>query len=244
MRSAMRGHVIEINSGKLVALPFSAARHLTSCHSKAARSRKMRKESILKKAVAGLGSAALVIAMSACAHHDAAADAQGYGQIRTEAPATTANNSGTTVGTVQAPANTEGVAASTTPAVISGPAAVDNTGRAYTSSSVGATGNGSGVGTNTNVNLVPKKTGSDVTVTQYPATTASSTTTTDTTVITPEPAPAPVIAETPAPAPAIVETPAPMSSSTTQTTTTDTTTTTTDTTAKTTTKHHRRMHKD
>jgi hypothetical protein len=207
----------------------------------------MRKESILKKAVAGLGSAALVIAMSACAHHDAAADAQGYGQIRTEAPATADNNGGTTVGTVQAPANTEGVAASTTPAVISGPAAVDNSGRAYTSSSVGATGNGSGVGTNTNVNLIPKKTGSDVTVTQYPATVdTTASTTTDTTVITPAPAPAPVIAETPAPAPVIVETPAPMSSSTTetQTTTTDTTTTTTDTTAKTTTKHHRRMHKD
>ena len=34
----------------------------------------MRTETILKKAVAGLGSAALVIAMSACAHHDAAAD--------------------------------------------------------------------------------------------------------------------------------------------------------------------------
>src|SRR5947209_5929397 len=172
----------------------------------------MRKESILKKAVAGLGSAALVIAMSACAHHDAAADAQGYGEIRTEAPAT-AENGGAAVGAVQAPANTQGVAATTTPAVISGPAAVDNSGRAYTSSSVGATGNGSSVGTNTNVNLIPKKTSSDVTVTQYPATTAS---TTDTTVITPTPAPAPVIVETPAPAPApIVETPAPMSSSTT-----------------------------
>ena len=68
----------------------------------------MRTESILKKAVAGLGSAALVIAMSACAHHDAAAD-QGYGQIRTEAPAT-ADSSGTTVATVPAPVNTEGVA--------------------------------------------------------------------------------------------------------------------------------------
>jgi hypothetical protein len=208
----------------------------------------MRTESILKKAVAGLGSAALVIAMSACAHHDVAAD-QGYGQIRTEAPAT-ADNSGATVATVPAPVNTEGVATSPTPAVISGPAAVDNSGRAYTSSSAGGTGNGSAVGTNTNVNLIPKKTSSDVIVTQSPATIE----TTETTVITPAPAPvivetpapAPVIVETPAPAPVIVETPAPMSSSTTetQTTTTDTTTTTTDTTAKTTTKHHRRMHKD
>ena len=87
----------------------------------------MRSESILKKAVAGLGSAALVIAMSACAHHDVAAD-QGYGQIRTEAPAT-AEAGGATVATVPAPANTEGVAASPTPAAISGPAAVDSSGR-------------------------------------------------------------------------------------------------------------------
>jgi hypothetical protein len=195
----------------------------------------MRTESILKKAVAGLGSAALVIAMSACAHHDVAAD-QGYGQIRTEAPAT-ADASGTTVATVPAPVNTEGVGTSPTPAVISGPAAVDNTGRAYTSSSAGGTGNGSVIGTNTNVNLIPKKTSSDVIVTQSPATVE----TTETTVITP--APAPVIVETPAPAPVIIETPAPMSSSTTETQTT-TTDTTTDTTATTTTKHHRRMHKD
>jgi hypothetical protein len=202
----------------------------------------MRTESILKKAVAGLGSAALVIAMSACAHHDVAADAQGYGQIRTEAPAT-ADASGTTIGTVSAPVNTAGVGSSSTPAAISGPAAVDNTGRAYTSSSAGGTGNGSGIGTNTNVNLIPKKSSSDVTVTQYPATvdTTASTMTTDTTVITPAAAPAPVIVETPAPAPVIVETPAPMSSSTTETQTTTTDTTTTDTT---TTRHHRRMHKD
>jgi hypothetical protein len=218
----------------------------------------MRTEIFLKKAVAGLGSAALVIAMSACAHHDVAADAQGYGQIRTEAPATADNSSGATVGTVQAPANTEGVGTSSTPAVISGPAAVDNSGRAYTSSAVGATGNGSGIGTNTNVNLIPKKSSSDVTITQSPAMVdTASTTTTETTVITSAPAPViaetpaptPVIIETPAPTPVTVETPAPMSSSTmdmtTQTTTTDTTTTDTDTTAKTTRKHHhRRMHKD
>src|SRR5258706_15236846 len=105
---------------------------------------KMRTESILKKAVAGLGSAALVIAMSACAHHDVAAD-QGYGQIRTEAPAT-ADASAATVATVPAPANTAGVATSPTPAVISGPAAVDNSGPAYTSRSAGGTGNGPNCG--------------------------------------------------------------------------------------------------
>ena len=61
----------------------------------------MRTETFLKKAVAGLGSAALVVAMSACAHHDVAAD-QGYGQIRTEAPAT-AEATNTPVATVPAP---------------------------------------------------------------------------------------------------------------------------------------------
>lgn len=181
----------------------------------------MRKEMFLNKVVAGMGSAALAITLSACAHNDVAKD-QGYGQIRTEAPATA--NSGATVGTTAAPSNTTGVGASSTPAVISGPAAVDNTGRAYTSSSAGGTGNGSGVGTNTNVNLIPKKTGSDVTVAESPAPV-------ETTVVTNTPAPAPVIVETPAPAPVVVETPAPMASSTTDTTTT-------------TTKHHRRMHKD
>jgi len=206
----------------------------------------MRTETFLKKAVAGLGSAALVVAMSACAHHNAAAD-NGYGQIRTEAPATT-DNSGTTVAAVAAPANTQGVSGTSTPAAISGPVAVDSTGRAYTSSSVGSAGNASGVGTNTDTDLVPKKASSKVTVTQSPAVIESTTATTvetpaPTTVETP--APAPVIAETPAPAPApvvvetpaptpapIVETPAPMSSSTTETTTT------------TTTPKHRRMHKD
>jgi hypothetical protein len=196
----------------------------------------MRTETFLKKAVAGLGSAALVVAMSACAHHNAAADNQ-YGQIRTEAPAT-ADNGGTTVAAVAAPANAQGVSGTSTPAAISGPVAVDSTGRAYTSSSVGSAGNASGVGTNTDTNLIPKKTASNVTVTQSPAVIESTTATTVETpapapVIAETPAPAPVIVETPAPAPApIVETPAPMSSSTTETTTT------------TTTPKHRRMHKD
>src|SRR5258706_5970824 len=93
---------------------------------------KMRTESILKKAVAGLGSAALVIAMSACAHHDVAAD-QGYGQIRTEAPAT-ADTSSTTVATVPAPVNTAGLATAPTSAVISRAATVHHTRRDYYSS--------------------------------------------------------------------------------------------------------------
>src|SRR4051794_20022668 len=179
----------------------------------------MKKETFLKKAVAGLGTAALVIAMGACAHHTSTAD-QGYGAIRTEQPAAT-NDNGTAVAVVAAPANTQGVSGTSTPAVIPGPAAVDSTGRAYTSSSVGSAGNSATVGTNTNVNLVPKKVGSDVTVTQSAAT-IETPTPTETTVTTRTPTviaeapPAPVI-ETPAP---VVETP--MASSTTETTTTTT----------------------
>jgi hypothetical protein len=187
---------------------------------------KMKTGTFLKKAVAGLGSAVFAIALTACAHHDVAKD-QGYGQIRTEAPAT-ASNSGKTVGTVTAPANAEGVSGTTTPAAISGPAAVDSSGRAYTSSSVGGAGNSASVGTNTNVNLIPKKTGSDVTVTESAANV-------ETPTVAETPAPAPVVVATPAPAPLVVETPAPMSSSTTEQTTTTT---------EKTTKHHRRMHKD
>ncbi len=183
----------------------------------------MRTETFLRKAVAGLGSAALVITLSACAHHDVATDQ--YGQIRTESPAT-ADGSGKTVATVSAPNNTAGAGSSSTPAVISGPAAVDNSGRAYTSSSAGGAGNGSGIGTNTNVNLIPKKTGSDVTVAETPAIAETVT-----------PAPSPVV-ETPAPV--VAETPTPMSSSMTE----QTPATTTDTTTKTKHHHHRRMHKD
>lgn len=183
----------------------------------------MRKETILKKVVAGIGSAALAITLSACAHHDVAKD-QGYGQIRTDGSATT-DNSGTSVGTAVVPNNTAGAGATSTPAVLSGPAAVDNTGRAYTSSSAGGTGNASVIGTNTNVNLIPRKSRSEVVVTD-------SAIPVETTVVTNSPAP--VIVETPAPAPLIVETPvetpAPMASSTDDTTTAP--------------KHHRRMHKD
>ncbi len=167
----------------------------------------MRTKTFLKKAVAGLGSAAFAIVLSACAHHNAATDQ--YGQIRTEAPASA--DSGQTVGTAPAPNNTAGVGSTSTPAVISGPAAVDSSGRAYTSSSVGSAGNSSVIGTNTDVNLIPKKTKSEVTVAEVPAPV-------ETPVVVETPAPAPVVVETPVvetPAPApVIETPAPMSSST------------------------------
>lgn len=190
----------------------------------------MKKETFIKSAVAGLGSAAFAITLTACAHHNATAD-QGYGQIRPNEP-TAAADSSKTVGTVTAPANTEGVSGTTTPAALPGPAAVDSSGRAYTSSSAGGAGNDTAVGTNTNVNLIPKKTNSsNVVVTESAATVE-----TPMPAVVETPAPAPVIAETtPAPTPEptpVVETPtpAPMSSSTTEETPAP--------------KHHRRMHKD
>jgi hypothetical protein len=195
----------------------------------------MKKEMIFKKVVAGIGSAALAIALSACAHHDSASQA-GYGQIRTEGAATTAESNAPVVGTAPAPSNAEGVSGTTTPAVISGPAAVDSDGRAYTSSSAGGNGNASNLGTNTNVNLIPKSTSSEVVVTQAPVETS-------TTVVSNSPAPIePMVVETPAPAPVIVETPAPapvaetpMASSTVETPATTTPEAP---------KHHRKMHKD
>jgi hypothetical protein len=123
-----------------------------------------------------------------------------------ESPASAAfhfNASRSHRGTAPAPNNTAGVGSTSTPAVISGPAAVDSSGRAYTSSSVGSVGNSSVVGTNTNVNLIPKKTKSEVTVAEVPAPV-------ETPVIVETPAPAPVVVETPAPAP-VIETPAPIS---------------------------------
>jgi hypothetical protein len=196
----------------------------------------MKKEMIFKKVVAGIGSAALAIALSACAHHDASQ--AGYGQIRTEGAATTANSNAPVVGTAPAPSNAEGMSGTTTPAVISGPAAVDSDGRAYTSSAAGGNGNASNLGNNTNVNLIPKKTSSEVVVTQTPVETS-------TTVVSNSPAPVePMVTETPAPAPVVVETPAPapMASSTVDQTPAETTTTTTTETPKK--HHHRKMHKD
>src|SRR5205814_8434823 len=119
-----------------------------------------------------------------------------------------------------APANAQATSNPGTPAVISGPAAVDSTGRVYTSSSVGSAGNAAAVGTNTNVNIVPpNNTGSTTLVTQTtpaPVVTTAPIETVPAPVVveTPAPAPAPVVVETtPVPAPVIVETPAPMTSS-------------------------------
>ena len=198
----------------------------------------MKAHTLFTKATAGIGSLALALAMSACSHHTSMAEQAGQntGEIRTEQAATT-QNSGETLGTAPAPANTQGTTSNPgTPAVISGPAAVDSTGRVYTSSSVGSAGNASSVGTNTNVNITPSKSGSSSTlvtsttpapvVTETPAPAPAP-------VVVETPAPAPVVVETPAPAPVVVETPAPMTSSTTTTETTTTTQT-----------RHRRLRKD
>jgi len=207
----------------------------------------MKTETFLRKLSVALTAAILVIGVAACAHHSATAG-QDYGQVRTEASSSATTSSDQVVGTAPAPANTQNVEGSTTPAVISGPAKVDNSGRAYTSSSVGSAGNSSATGLNTNVNIIPEKSASNVTVTQSPAMTTGSTTgvtettTTTQTTIAETPAPAPTIVETPAPAPTVTQTQsstestttesAPMTSSTTQESTTTTTTT------------HRRMRKD
>jgi hypothetical protein len=196
----------------------------------------MKAQTLLTKVAAGLGTVALALAMSACSHHTSVAQSAGQttGEIRTEQSAQQQSSSGEVLGTAPAPSNTQGTSASSTPAVISGPAAVDSTGRVYTSSTVGSAGNASGTGTNTNVNIVPKTSSSNVTVTTSPAPVV----TTETTTTTVETTPAPVVVETPAPAPVVVETPAPMTSSTTiETPAPVETTTTTQTT-------HKRLRKD
>ena len=167
------------------------------------------KSQTLLKAAAGLGTVALALAMSACSHNQSVAQSAGQttGEIRTEQASQQQSPSGQVLGTAPAPSNAQGTTASSSPAIISGPAAVDSTGRVYTSSSVGSAGNASGTGLNTNVNIVPKPAESTVTVTTTP--------TPAPVVVVETPAPAPVIVETPAPAPVVVETPAPMTSSTT-----------------------------
>ena len=197
----------------------------------------MKTETFLRKLSVVLTAVILIIGVQACAHHKAT-EGQDYGQVRTEASSTQSTSSDQVVGTAPAPANAQNVEGTTTPAIISGPAKVDNTGRAYTSSSVGATGNSSGTGLNTNVNIIPEKSTANVSVTQSPAVSTTETTTQTTVAETPAPAPAPTIVETPAPAPTVTESTtttesAPMTSSTTQETTTQSTTTT-----------HRRMRKD
>jgi hypothetical protein len=180
----------------------------------------MKAHTLLTKAAAGLGTVALALLMGACSHTNATANTD-YGNIRTEQTAQQQPvPSDQVVAAAPAPANTQGVSSPETPAVISGPAKVDSSGRLYTSSSVGSAGNASATGLNTDVNIIPKPAKSTVTVTETPTPIVETT-------------PAPVVVETPAPAPAppvVEETPAPMTSSNTETTTTQTT--------------HRRLRKD
>ncbi len=187
----------------------------------------MNTQKLLKKVAVSIAAATLALALGACAHHNATAG-QDYGQVRPEASATQSTSSDQVIGQAPAPTNAQNTATPSAPAIIPGPAKVDNSGNAYTSSSVGSAGNGSATGLNTNVNIVPKSSTSSVTVTQSPSvaesTTESTTTTTTTTT------PAPVVETTPAPE-------APMASATTQETTTTTTTTPAEPT-------HRRMRKD
>ena len=193
----------------------------------------MKTETFLRKVSVGLSAAILIIGVAACAHHSAT-EGQDYGQVRTEASSTESTSSDQVVGSAPAPSNAQNVEGTTTPAIISGPAKVDSSGRAYTSSSVGSTGNASGTGLNTNVNIVPEKSTSNVTVTQSPAVTETQTTVVETTT------PAPIV-ETPAPTVTETQTTTtttePMTSATTQETTTQSTTTTEETT-------HRRLRKD
>lgn len=204
----------------------------------------MKKEMIHKLSVA-LSIAILVVGASACSHSSATAG-QDYGQVRTEASSTESTTSDQVVGSAPAPTNAQNVEGTTTPAIISGPAKVDSTGRAYTSSAVGSTGNASATGLNTNVNIIPEKSTSNVTVTQSPAMTTDTTTqttitettapvTTETTVVTETPVTTtPVTTDTTVQqSTSTVE--APMTSSTQETTTTTTSSTTTT---------HRRLRKD
>src|SRR5205085_1816047 len=95
------------------------------------------------------------------------------------------------IGSAPAPTNAQNVSSPAAPAVIPGPAKVDNSGNAYTSSSTGGAGNGSATGLNTDVNIVPKTASSNVTVTQSPATVSTTESTTSTVETTPVPAPTP-----------------------------------------------------
>ena len=209
----------------------------------------MKADTLLKKTTATLGAAVLTVALGACSTHRVVdTTAQTTGEIRTEQAANNNTSGGETLGTVAAPANTQGAAATSTPAVISGPAAVDKSGNLYTSSAVGSAGNGSGTGLNTNVQIrAPKTTGeSSVTVTQSPATTIE--TVPAPVVVETTPAPAPIVVETPAPAPVVIETPAPPAPVVVETQTTTTMTEavpmTSSTETTTTPTKHKRMRKD
>jgi len=213
----------------------------------------MKTGTFLNKVGAGLSAAILTVALSACAHHSAT-EGQDYGQVRTEASASQSTSSDQVVGSAPAPSNAQGVEGASTPAVISGPAKVDNSGRAYTSSAVGSTGNASATGLNTNVNIIPEKSTSNVTVAQSPAVTTETTTQTtvaETTPITTQTTQTEVTTppvETPAPT---VTTPPTVTTTETQSTTTEsapmtssTTSTTQESTTTTTQTRHRRLRKD
>lgn len=188
----------------------------------------MNVRTLIQKTATATAFAAMAIFAGACSHNKASGDfghvdtAQQNMTSSTNQADTAVNNNGDVTRTPATPTT----ANNTTP--IPGPAKVDSSGNAYTSSAAPATGNAASVGTNTNVNLVPKKGGSSSSVTYTEAQTA-------------EAAPAPVITETPAApvvtAPTVTES-APMTSSTTEQTTTSTTTETTAP-AK-----HKRMRKD
>ena len=98
----------------------------------------MKTETFLRKLSVGLSAATLIVGVSACAHHSATAG-QDYGQVRTEASSSQTSSSDQVVGTAPAPANAQDAEnTGKTPDIISGPAKVDSSGHAYTSSSVGA----------------------------------------------------------------------------------------------------------
>lgn len=195
----------------------------------------MNTKKILNKVAVSIGAATLVLAMSACASHSATAGTD-YGQVRTEAAAQQNTSNDQTVGTAPAPSNAQNVSSPSGPAMIPGPAKVDNSGAAYTSSSVGSAGNGSATGTNTNVNLIPQKASSSVTVTQSPSVVADTSTTTTTVENKPLYTPAPPAPPAPEVTTTTTTESTPMASSTTEPTqeTTPAPTTTT----------HRRMRKD
>ena len=118
----------------------------------------MNVRTLMKNTATATAFAAITIFAGACEHKGASGD---YGHVET-APAnmtsasteagTAVNNNGDVTNAPATPVTTNPNA---TP--IAGPAKVDSSGNAYTSSAAPATGNASNEGTNTNVNVVPKK---------------------------------------------------------------------------------------
>ena len=182
----------------------------------------MSKQKLLNTIAVSVGTATLALAMGACASHKATAG-NDYGQVRTEAAAQHNTSSDQAIGTVPTPSNTQNVQSTSGPAVIPGPIKVDNSGAAYTSSSVGSGGNGTNTGLNTNVNIIRPKSKSTVTVTESPTPVAETTTTT-------------VVENSPTPVVTPIVEPTPMASSTIEPTQTPEPTPTPT--------HHRRMRKD